>query len=129
MALLCKYLISHRVAYCMKCTECAVRIKYCQDNEQGWGFLALSLKAMFRVNRTVEVAEEQKVEGLPSNHARQLSLVYETRRSRAGVVGSESCVREVRQKALPRAFQCITCCNQLELKISVAKSGLTQNHS
>lgn len=85
MALTCKYLISHRVAYFMKYTECAVRIKYCQDNEQGWGFLSLSLKAMFRVNSRVKVAAKQKAEALPSDCARQLALVYETCRSRTDV--------------------------------------------
>lgn len=73
---MCKYLISHRVAYFMKYTECTVRIKYCQDNEQGWGFLALSLKATFRVNRTVIVAGKQKAEGLPAICTRHPALVY-----------------------------------------------------
>lgn len=75
MALTCKYLISHRVAYFMKHTECAVRIKYCQDNKQGWGFLALSLKVMFRVNRRVGVAGKQNMEGLLSHWERQPALV------------------------------------------------------
>lgn len=82
MALTCKYLISHRVAYFMKHTECAVRIKYCQDNKQGWGFLALSLKATFRVNRK---AGKRNTEGLPSNCARQQAVVNETHCSRTDI--------------------------------------------
>lgn len=65
MALTCKYLISPWVALFMKYTECIVRIKYCWDNEQGWGFLALSLKATFVVNKTVKASGKQKAEGSP----------------------------------------------------------------
>lgn len=59
---MCKYLISHRVPYFTKYTEHAVRIKYCQYNEQGWGFLALSLKATFRMNGTVKAAGKRNAE-------------------------------------------------------------------
>lgn len=44
--------------------ENTVKIKYRQDNEQGWGFLALSLKAMLVVNKT---AGKQKAEDSPFN--------------------------------------------------------------
>lgn len=52
--------------------ENTVRIKYCQDNEQGWVFLALSLKAMLMVNKAVEkmvnkTARKQKAEDSPFN--------------------------------------------------------------
>lgn len=67
-----KYLISHRVGRFMRYTECAVRIKYCRDNEQGWGSLALSLKAAFRVNR--KAAGKQTVEGLSLQTAQSNQL-------------------------------------------------------
>lgn len=49
----------------MKYTERIVRIKYCWDNEQGSGLVALSLKAAFVVNETVKAAGKQKAEGSP----------------------------------------------------------------
>lgn len=61
---MCKYLISHWVACFVKYMENTVKIKYRQDNEQGWGFLALSLKAMLVVNKT---AGKQKAEDSPFN--------------------------------------------------------------
>lgn len=64
---MCKYLISHWIACFVKYMESTVRIKYCQDNERGWGFLALSLKAMLMVNKTVELTGKQKAEDSPFN--------------------------------------------------------------